>query len=144
MAFLIRDFIDRIGPSLPRQPSRGEVHAAIAALDINDIFNRRGTIVRDVRGWRIDIQNSSGEYINISVQRNSVGAPSTVASVMVPCLFRPDTSSDKVVTDARSKELSRAVKKALIASLDTYNSRNGKGEITRKEIVGRFSTEKDS
>ncbi|WP_156994672.1 hypothetical protein [Tatumella morbirosei] len=144
MAFMIKDFTDKIGPSLPYPPDKAGVHAAIAALDINDIFKSRGTIVRDVRGWRVDIQNSSGNHINISVQKNGVAGMSTVASVMVPHILRPDTSRNSDVTEARTKELSKAVRRGLVESLRTHSSEKGKGQITRKEVIGGFSTKKSS
>lgn len=135
----IINFNNETGPSLKSKASLGEVQAAIAKLDINDIFNSRGTIVRDVRGWRIDIQNSSGTYINISVQRNYIHSPSTVASVMVPCRLRPDLSNDSIVRNARTGELSRAIKRGLLESLETQTNGPTGWVINRKVVTGSFS-----
>lgn len=144
MAFMIKDFTDKIGPSLPYPPDKAGVHAAIAALDINNIFKKRGTIVRDVRGWRVDIQNSSEHYINISVQKNGIAGMSTVASVMVPRTLKLNTSWESHVTKSRIDELSKAVRRGLVESLRTHSSEKGKGQITRKEVTGWFSTENES
>ncbi|NES92027.1 MULTISPECIES: hypothetical protein [Okeania] len=42
------------------------------------------TFIGDVFGWRVDRQNPPANFMNISVQRNGISPPSTVATVFVP------------------------------------------------------------
>ena len=49
------------------------------------MFGRHpATFIPNVFGWRVDRQNPPPDHVNISVQRNGIGAPSTISSVFVP------------------------------------------------------------
>ena len=62
-----------------------EVSNAIGQLKANQIFGGHpATMIANVFEWRVDRQTPPPNNVNISVQRNNVGAPSTVASVFVP------------------------------------------------------------
>jgi hypothetical protein len=110
----------------------------------------------NIFGWRVDRQNAPGGFVNISVQRNGVGAPSTVASVMVPGnlnIAPPGAHLGAAATvqyNARIRELVRAVRRGLEESFATYalpagappmmgGAPNQARTISRFEVHGNFS-----
>jgi hypothetical protein len=125
-----------------------QVSNAIGALKANQIFGGHpATMVADVFGWRVDRQNPPAGHVNISVQKNNVGAPSTIATVFVPTNLNqapplPTDLPGKVAHDARMKELERATRKGLEMSFASHAQLLGQGAgyvITRYKVTGSFS-----
>ena len=122
---------------------------AIARVTHANIFGSPGTVDKGTDiGYRVDRQNSDGTCVNVSIQKNDVGAPSTVASVMVPTRYNLafTVGADRTIFDARNQELQRKVRQGLIDSMNTYAVvRTKKGDATtdrtimRKGVAGEFS-----
>ncbi|MGQ5524483.1 hypothetical protein ACUHMQ_14655 [Chitinimonas sp. PSY-7] len=133
------------GPALPTLPPAAQagVSNAIGELQANQLFGLPGpTNVTGTYGWRIDRQNAPAGFVNLSVQRNGVGAPSTVASVFLPTTFNiaPGPGGPAAQPFAsRISELLRAVRRGLEESFATYVA-GPPAQITRKEITGNFSS----
>ncbi len=135
-----------VGPALPALPAhaQAEVSNAIGLLNTNDFFGAPGpTGVANVYGWRIDRQNAPPGFVNLSVQRNGVGAPSTVASVFVPVGLNIAPGPGGLMAQpfvARISELQRAVRRGLEESFATWLALPGPAaQITRREVAGTFS-----
>lgn len=136
------------GPALPGPliaDARAQVSNAIGTLQVSDIFGNLGsTSVTNIYGWRIDRQNAPAGYVNLCVQKNGVGAPSTVASVFVPITFNIAPGPNGLTAQpfaARISELMRAVRRGLEESFATYQiiGNPPAAQITRKEVTGNFS-----
>ena len=138
------------GPSLPELPAgaAAEVTTPIGQLQTKQIFCAPGaTNVANVFNWRIDRQNAPAGFVNISVQQNGVGAPSTVASVFVPTALNIAPGPGGPTANpfaARMKELARAVRRGLEESFATHAAVGAPpmpaaAVITRKEVTGAFS-----
>ena len=149
--------VGETGPALPANTLPGtaqeEISNAIGLVTAANMFGRLGTIsgLEDIYGWRVDRQNAPGDMINISVQRNDVGAPSTVASVFVPTkyLLAPPTvgakDSVKQGYKARQRELERAVRRGLEDSFGSYEAPKNPPNVNariiyRYEVSGEFSS----
>ena len=132
------------GPALPALPGNAQAQVSNAIGQLNDLFGGPGpTNVVDVFGWRIDRQNAPAGFVNLSVQRNGVGAPSTVASVFVPVGLNIAPGPGGPLAQpfaARIRELERAVRRGLEESFATWVAAPGApAQITRREVVGAFS-----
>ncbi len=133
------------GRALPRLVAGADVHRAIASLRPEDLFGRPGpTSVRDVGGWRIDRQDAPAGFTNLSVQRNGVGWPSTVASVFLPARLNIAPGRDGPGGQpfvARVRERERAVRRGLEESWasHTVDQKGGRAWIVRKAVAGDFS-----
>ncbi|MEJ0004726.1 MAG: hypothetical protein WDN30_16455 [Pararobbsia sp.] len=108
------------------------------------LFGGIGTTnVANVFNWRIDRQNAPAGFVNLSVQRNGVGAPSTVASVFVPTALNiaPGPGGPAAQPHAaRMSELLGAVRHGLEQSFASLAPNPGGGNvITRFEVFGTFS-----
>jgi hypothetical protein len=117
----------QVGLALPAPLPAGaaaEVSNAIGQLATNNFFGAPGpTNVTNVFNWWIDRQTAPTGYVNISVQRNGVGAPSTVASVFVPAALNIAPGPGGPAAQpfaARIKELERAVRRGLEESFASY------------------------
>lgn len=138
---------EQTGSALPPDKlpanARAEVSNAIGQLQVDDIFGEQGpTGVQDVYGWRIDRQNSPGDYVNLSVQRNRERAPSTVATVFVPGALNiapPQGGPFAPSFALRIAELLRAVRRGLEESFATYVVVPDGAQITRRRVDGKFS-----
>lgn len=130
--------------------AHAEVSNAIGQLTAANAFGSPGTIIKDVFGWRVDRQNAPGDMVNISVQKNGIDSPSTVASVFVPGAFNvgkpaigsPNHAAQLVAHGARMKELERAMRRGLEQSFATFKVDNAKTNtwaITRFQVGGTFS-----
>jgi hypothetical protein len=154
MPLMTQDKLDAFGnpetgPALPAPlpaNAHAEVSNAIGQLQSNHIFGAPGpTNVVNVFGWRIDRQNAPGGFTNLSVQRNGVPAPSTVASVFVPAALNIGPGPGGPAAQpfaARIHELLRAVRRGLEESFATYAvvaPPAAAAQITRKEVTGNFS-----
>jgi hypothetical protein len=140
-----------VGPALPALPvnAADDVSNVIGQLNVGHFFGALGnTGVDDAqRGWRIDRQNAPAGFVNLSVQRNGVGSPSTVASVFVPVSLNIAPGAGGPMAQpfaARISELERAVRRGLEESFQTWNAVPGPGgaaaaQITRREVAGTFS-----
>lgn len=137
------------GPALPALPggAAAQVSNAIGQLQSNSIFGTPGpTNVTNVFNWRIDRQNAPAGYVNVSVQRNGAGAPSTVASVFVPTSLNIAPGPGGPTAQpfaARVAELLRAVRRGLEESFASHNNPGGPGAVAtvmRREVTGGFSS----
>ncbi len=145
------------GPALPANQlganAAHEISNAIGRITAANMFGGVGGIpgLQNIFGWRVDRQNAPGNFINISVQRNNVGAPSTIASVFVPIAYNqapPGVNAGPgamVGYQARMRELERAIRRGLEQSFASYaapaappnaNARS----IHRFEVNGNFSS----
>jgi hypothetical protein len=129
---------------------------AIAQITSGNIFGIPGTIVT-VGLWRVDRQNApGGGFVNVSVQRNGVGSPSTVATVFVPDAYNlgppgPHHGAAAALQHTRRmRELERAVRRGLEQSFATYalppgvpamlgGHPNNSRSISRFEVHGDWS-----
>ncbi len=133
-----------VGPALPALPAnaQAEVSNAIGQLTAVHFFGAVGpTNVVNVFNWRIDRQNAPAGFVNLSVQRNGAGAPSTVASVFVPVALNIAPGPGGPFAQphaARISELERAVRRGLEESFATWVA-GPPAQITRREVVGAFS-----
>ncbi|HEU4562257.1 MAG TPA: hypothetical protein VFS20_30790 [Longimicrobium sp.] len=144
------------GPALPanHMPAHAatEVSNAIGRITAGNMFGPPGGIpgLQHIFGWRVDRQNAPGNTINLSVQRNGIGAPSTVASVFVPTRYNlapPPPHADPGAVDAfhaRMRELERAVRRGLEESFVSYAAPAAPPHaharvISRFEVTGDFS-----
>lgn len=156
MALQTRVWAGGAGPALAANHANAntarEVANAIGMISRANMFGAVGGIpgLQAVNGWRVDRQNAPGGFINISVQRNGVPAPSTIASVFVPGAYNVAppgvhaTAGEVYAYGAKMRELERAVRRGLEASLASYaapvpaalpNAR----VINRQEVWGNFS-----
>lgn len=136
------------GPALCPLPRNAgpEVSNAVGRLDSTHIFGQPGaTNVTNIFNWRIDRQNAPAGFVNVSVQRNGVGAPSTVASVFVPTNLNIAPGQGGAAEQphaARIHELLRAVRRGLEESFATHMVVDGKpptATIVRRQVTGSFS-----
>jgi hypothetical protein len=117
---------------------------AIAAVTAGNMFGGHpATFVANVMGWRCDRQNPPANHVNVSIQRNNIGAPSTVASVFVPTALNIGPHAQAAVTLARQRELERVTRRGLELSLASRaaNPLNPPGGtiITRYIVTGNYS-----
>jgi len=146
-------------PAVPPVPQPGPAYAgavvaaqvsnAIGQLNVVQIFGGPGpTNVVNVFNWRIDRQDAPVGFVNLSVQLNGVGAPSTVASVFVPTALNvapPGPGAGQGAVDAhnaRMSELLRNVRRGLEESLATRAAAPGGAPgmiINRTEVIGAYS-----
>ena len=135
-------------PSLGMEIDTHAIAAAIASVDSTNCFGSIGTFVTNVRGWRVDRQPTPGEFVNIQVQRNGVrGRATTVAGVLIP--LRLNSAGSKLlphggrneVNEAKHSELTRAIRKALLASMKSHKLVPGarNGTMSLYELDGNFS-----
>lgn len=135
------------GPAWPTNPNvhLTEIQNAIGAATAVDFFGALGpTSVVNVHGWRIDRQNAPAGFTNVSVQRNGVPAPSTVATVFVPANLNIAPGPGGPAAQpfaARVAELERAVRRGLEESLATWVAAvpGQPAHITRRVVTGAFS-----
>ena len=135
------------GPALPALPANAAagVSNAIGRLDAHDFFGAPGaTGVVNEHGWRVDRQNAPAGFTNLSVQLNGVGAPSTVATVLVPTALNiaPDLGGPAAQPfAARIAELQRVVRNALEQSFASWvaPAPGAPAHITRFVVSGTFS-----
>lgn len=144
------------GPALPANllgaNAATGISNAIGRITAGNMFGAVGGIhgLQDIFGWRVDRQNGPGGVVNISIQRNGVGAPSTVASVFVSGNYNqagPGANAGagaQVAYAARLRELERAVRRGLEQSFASYTvplappNANAR-VITRYQVNGQFS-----
>lgn len=137
------------GPAYTGAIVAAQVSNAIGQLDAVQIFGAPGpTNVVNVFNWRIDRQNAGPNFVNLSVQRNNVDAPSTVASVFVPTNLNiappgPAAGAGAAAAHAaRIAELLRNVRRGLEESLATRVAAAGGAPgmvINRAEVTGAYS-----
>lgn len=163
MALKTRVWAGGAGPALPVNQLGANASAgisnAIGRVTAGNMFGTPGTIpgLGDIFGWRVDRQNAPGGFINVSIQRNGVGAPSTVASVFVPGSYNTAAPgahigpAAMVQYTAHNRELERAVRRGLEESFATYalplgappmlgGKPNNSRSISRYEVYGSFSS----
>jgi len=145
------------GPALPVNALPGgaaaEISNAIGQINIGNMFGGVGGVpgLGNIYGWRVDRQNAPSNLINLSVQRNGVGAPSTVASVFVPTAYNvapPGVNAGAAAQQgyaAAMRELERAVRSGLEQSFASYQApQPAPGPaariITRFQVGGTFSS----
>jgi hypothetical protein len=91
-----------------------QVSNIVGTITASVVFGQpKSHIVPDMFGWRVDRQNAPSGEVNISVQRNDVPSPSTVASVFIPGTLNVAPGTNMVTTQARSRELARALRDGL-------------------------------
>jgi hypothetical protein len=136
-----------------------EISNAIGQVNAGNMFGAVGGIpgLGNIFGWRVDRQNAPGGFVNVSVQRNGVPAPSTIASVFVPGTYNIAVPGAHLgaaaITqyNARMRELARAVRRGLEESFATYalpagqqatvaGQPNNARDIARIEVYGVFSS----
>lgn len=133
------------GPALPAPlppNAAAEVSNAIGQVTAGNMFGLPGTFIPNVFGWRVDRQNAAAGFVNVSVQRNNVGAPSTVASVMVPSALNVAPGRNAAVNLARQRELERTVRRGLEQSFASHAvgpNPPGGYVITRFQVGGAYS-----
>jgi hypothetical protein len=134
-------------PAMPG-PIQGQLktgaQSAIGHINAANIFGPHpATIVPDIQGWRVDRQAPPPNHVNLSVQRNGVGAPSTVATVFVPTRLNiapPHGGVNDPVYRARIRELERVTRNGLEQSLASHQQVRDHGwYIYRYQIQGDFS-----
>jgi hypothetical protein len=106
------------------------------------MFGAPGTFIANVFNWRVDRENAPGGQVNVSVQRNNVGAPSAVASVFVPAVLNVAPGPNAAVNHARARELERAVRRGLELSFASHIPAPpppGAYVITRYIVNGAYS-----
>jgi hypothetical protein len=163
MALQTRVWAGGAGPALPANllgaNAGTEISNAIGRVTAGNMFGAPGGIpgLGNIYGWRVDRQNAPGGFINVSIQRNGVGAPSTIASVFVPGAYNAAApgahlgAGALVQYNARNRELERAVRRGLEQSFATYalpagapamlgGAVNNARAITRFEVHGAFSS----
>ncbi|MFK7945667.1 MAG: hypothetical protein AB8B85_22540 [Paracoccaceae bacterium] len=118
---------------------------AIAEVNAGICFGSLGTFIHAVRGWRADRQPTPGAYVNIQMQRNGVGSPSTAAGVLVPNVLNsvgsvhtPDPAA-RLLNKAKFSELTNQIRAALFASAKTHKIVGGRATISLMELTGDFS-----
>jgi hypothetical protein len=141
--------VPNVGPALLVLPpnATADVSYAIGQINVTGFFGGPTTGVVNVNGWRIDRQNATGGFVNLSVQRNGVPTPSTVATVFVPARLNIAPSADGLMAQphaARIKELERAVRRGLEESFATWvlvtvPGQGTAAQIMRREVAGTFS-----
>lgn len=98
-----------------------DASACIHALDYADVWGAVGLIV-SIGTTRLDLQGyTPANQANLQIQRNGVGPPSTMSTVLV------DPTAQSIVTPgarrtAQQSEILRKVKAALFASLDAWEN----------------------
>ena len=133
------------GPALPAPlpaQAAAQVSNAIGQVDAGNMFGAPGNIVANVFGWRIDRQpGAPAGFVNLSVQRNGVGAPSTIASVFVPGVLNVAPVANADVNQARRSELERVVRRGLEMSFASHapGAALGAFVITRFQVGGNYS-----
>ena len=121
-----------------------ELRDIVAQLPITKIFApEQGTVIK-TEEWRIDRQKPEpGEVsVNLQIQKNGVGRPSTISCVLVPWIYyQPDArgGSTHAQYTARTRELERVVRDALIQSAQTHYQVKDKATIEVLEICGPYS-----
>lgn len=163
MALQTRVWALGTGPALPANQlganAGAEISNAIGQVTAGNMWGGIGTLagLGNIFAWRVDRQMAPANFINISVQRNGVGAPSTIASVFVPTIYNlavPGVHLGGAATlqyNARIRELERAVRRGMEASFATYalpagapamlgGAPNHARCISRFEVHGNFSS----
>ena len=135
------------GPLSPKQQSA--VQYVIGQVDHANMFGGHPAtfIPNSDGGWRVDRQNPPEGYVNISVQRNGINPPSTIATVFVPVNLNIDPpladASENMLHaySARMRELDRVTRRGLEQSLASHRERGNRTdwEIIRFEVIGDFS-----
>ena len=136
-------------PSLPGSTAYKGAHHAITLVDASNYIGRPGTIGRS-NGWRADRQRPMPKHINLQIQKDNVGAPSSIAVVLVPKDLAGQvgalvSTSQAVKTSATARfgELTRAIHKGLNESLKSRRLKPGttnKWEMKVFEVYGTFSS----
>jgi hypothetical protein len=120
-----------------------QISNIVGTIKAGDMFGQpKSHIVPDMFGWRVDRQNAPSGEVNISVQRNDVPSPSTVASVFVPGALNVAPAPNPMTAQARKKELERAVRNGLERSFASYAAAPappGGFVITRFRVSGSYS-----
>lgn len=138
------------GPAMPGPLATAapqQVSNAIGQVTAGNMFGALGTFIADVHGWRVDRQNAAGGMVNVSVQRNNIGPPSTVATVFVPTTFNtpPPAATNPAavaVYQAQRRELERCVRRGLEQSFASHAAAPtppNTWRITRFELAGTFA-----
>jgi hypothetical protein len=132
------------GPALPAPlppNSAPQIANAVGQVNAGNMFGAPGTFIPNVFNWRVDRQNAPGGQVNVSVQRNNVGAPSTIASVFVPTALNLAPGPNAAVNLARTRELERTVRRGLELSLASHAAGAAPGAfvITRFIVNGAYS-----
>jgi hypothetical protein len=163
MALQTRVWAGGAGPALPANllgaNAATEISNAIGKITAGNMFGQVGGIpgLGNIFNWRVDRQNAPVGFINVSVQRNGVGAPSTIASVFVPDVYNSAVPGPQLGAaalaqyNARSRDLERAVRRGLEQSFATYalpagapqmlgGAVNNARTISRFEVHGVFSS----
>jgi len=163
MALQTRVWAGGAGPALPANllgaNAATEISNAIGKITAGNMFGQVGGIpgLGNIFNWRVDRQNAPVGFINVSVQRNGVGAPSTIASVFVPGAYNAAAPGAHLGAaaltqyNARNRELERAVRRGLELSFATYalpagqapvqgGAPNNARAISRYEVHGAFSS----
>ena len=108
---------------------------------IHDGIESQNTREKPDKPWRLDRQNPPSGFVNLQIQKNGVGNPSSVCGVLVPTLLLDGLGSVKS-TDAakaaaskrRIKALSYAFFGAMMAS--AASCRDNPGKLKMFEIYG--------
>ena len=115
-----------------------------ALLEAPLIFGNPGTIC-STTNWRIDRQPPAPGSVNLQIQRNNVGPPSTISCVLVPLRYyraNPNQPGhhNQVRYDSQMAELIRIVRQGLVSSARTHRRTPHRTfEIAVYEITGEFS-----
>jgi hypothetical protein len=122
-----------------------ELGEICAELQGHLIFGDQGTICRTTN-WRIDRQPPPANAVNLQIQRNNVGPPSTMSCVLVPREYQRHNPSrqpdhpDQLRYDRQLAELIRVVRRTLIASAQTHRATGHQTfEIGVYRITGTYS-----
>jgi len=92
--------------------------------------------------YRLDRQDATPNEYNMQIQKNDVGAPSTVSTVLFPDSYVAKiNSSSGAQKDSRIKELTRNAQAAFQYSLVSWRDQNGTTiKPTQYLLVGDFSS----
>ncbi len=164
MPLMTQQWAGGAGPALPANlmvaNAGAQISNAIGMITAANMFGAVGGIpaLQNIFNWRVDRQNAPGGFVNISVQRNGVPAPSTVASVFVPGTYTIGRSGPPARAGGAQRstrpvagELERAVRHGLEQSFATYGlplgappmmagQPNNNRSISRFEVTGTFSS----
>ncbi len=121
-----------------------QISNIVGTITASVVFGQpKSHIVPDMFGWRVDRQNAPSGEVNISVQRNDVPSPSTIASVFIPGTLNVAPAANPVTSQARNKELERALRKGLEQSFRSYAAAPAPPNsfvITRFRVSGNYSS----
>ena len=111
-------------PALPGANAHHGAHDAISHANAGNYSGGIGTIYT-AGNWRVDRQAPTATHDNIQIQRNGVGAPSSIACLLIPTALSAQVGGIHAPGEAglraraRYAELTRAIHAGLNLSLRT-------------------------